>query len=393
MSTGSVATAATGPRPSRGASRTVRWAALAATALAAATGLTACGSPAPGAPAPAVPLVAATSGASSSWASVPMGDLSHRANTFWELFGRVGARWVLSTPPGIATNGGVVAADAPSTSIAAGVVPSFELAFSTVATAMRPGGPWRNGVLPSGLVATPDALATGPGRTVFALLAGATKGIVRSVGGVERWSTLASDRAIAHDTGPRCSLVDPSALAVLPSGEPIVGGRCARGSALPIATLVDGRWRLSSVAGPAHGHATILRLAVIGADVRAIVASDQHGRRSVEAAWRPQSSPTWHVDDPLVLPAGASVTSTTLGTADSTVVVATSQRETAYTQSLLRTEWASLVLPAGSDVMLAGPPPEALAVHHSELLVYARRGTTWQVVQRVEVPIEYGSSS
>jgi len=57
------------------------------------------------------------------------------------------------------------------------------------------------------------------------------------------------------------------------------------------------------------------------------------------------------------------------------------------------TRWATLPrLPDGTVDVVVGAPTQALAVDHSVLLVYDEEHGTWHVVQRLQVPIEYGSS-
>ena len=74
-----------------------------------------------------------------------MGGSAAGANQFWELFARAAAsdRWELVTPPGVASNGGLVAAGGPAT-LSVAFRPSQGLTFSrsrSPATPARPGAP------------------------------------------------------------------------------------------------------------------------------------------------------------------------------------------------------------------------------------------------------------
>ena len=77
--------------------------------------MTSCSSPGStdGAPAPAppaIPLTSSVSSSSATWAALAMGNLHDPLNTFWQLvtLSGAGSRWAVTTPPGVASNGGLV---------------------------------------------------------------------------------------------------------------------------------------------------------------------------------------------------------------------------------------------------------------------------------------------
>src|SRR6202034_3958637 len=97
-----------------------RWVKLPAVAAVAATviGLAVSGS-AGGAgtvSAPAAAISASTTTPTESSVLIAMGHLQDPSNTFWEVFLKPAgtASWVLHTPPGVASNGGLVLAASPS---------------------------------------------------------------------------------------------------------------------------------------------------------------------------------------------------------------------------------------------------------------------------------------
>jgi hypothetical protein len=83
---------------------------------------------------PTIPLTSSSAGPTSTWATMALGHLDDPVNTFWQLFVLTGGspRWELSTPPGVASNGGLVASVTADT-VLAGFEPSQDLLFSPLA--------------------------------------------------------------------------------------------------------------------------------------------------------------------------------------------------------------------------------------------------------------------
>jgi hypothetical protein len=379
--------------------------ALLTVATLAAGALSACGSTAHTAAVTVLPLSASSSSGTTQWASLPMGILTQRVNTFWELFGRTGRRWVLATPPGIATNGGVLAAPGPGSSITSGVVPSFALGFSPVATSTAPGGSWTTGVLPAGLVRAPDALAVTPDGRRLALLSGSGAGLVSSSGGLSSWTTVATDAGISAATTPQgCDLASPSAVTVAQGGPILVGGHCTRGAQLPIAFLHGHTWRLAASANlmsilpgisGTSVQQSVLRLARTSSGAAALLEADVPQRRAIVLLSSRRGVAPWSEDATLVLPEDSTIVSTSLGEDGSATVVLSSSSgaQTADTLSAGSSRWATLpTLPDGTVDVVDGAPTQALAVDHSVLTVFDEQRGAWRVVQRLQVPIAYGSS-
>ena len=78
---------------------------------------------------PGIPLASSTVTGTTTWATLPMGHLDDPLNTFWQLLALTGGpSWALATPPGVASNGGLVAGAGPS-SVLAGFEPSQDLSL------------------------------------------------------------------------------------------------------------------------------------------------------------------------------------------------------------------------------------------------------------------------
>jgi hypothetical protein len=101
-------------------------------------------------PAPAIAASATT--LAQSTAVIAMGHLRDPGNTFWELFLRPAGSpsWVLHTPPGVASNGGLVVAAPPAGSLTVGFLTSADLKFSPVAQRPDGGTSWCPTPWPSG---------------------------------------------------------------------------------------------------------------------------------------------------------------------------------------------------------------------------------------------------
>ena len=212
---------------------------LLAPVLAAAAFLAAgCGSttvqPAPSVPAvPSVPPSLATSlvTAGGSWAAVVMGGPASQDNAFWQLFARPGAStaWKVATPPGVATNGGLVLAGLGGRSLLTGFRPGVDLTFSALITTGDNGASWSPGsVLDPGLADVPDALAAAPGSgRLTALLAGGK--VDQSADSGTTWTALTTQRSLAGSpAGRQCGLTTLTAASYAPSGAPLLAGTCGR---------------------------------------------------------------------------------------------------------------------------------------------------------------------
>ena len=107
------------------------------------------GRPAPAAVSAAAPPLATSLAVPGgpSWAVVEMGGSSARHDNFWQLLARPAgaAHWALVTPPGVADNGGLVAASPGGLALVAGFNPSQDLTFSPLASTRDGGARWTPG--------------------------------------------------------------------------------------------------------------------------------------------------------------------------------------------------------------------------------------------------------
>ena len=162
-----------------------------------------------------------------TWAIVAMGGSAAGANQFWELFARAAASdpWELVTPPGVASNGGLVAAGGPAT-LSVAFRPSQGLTFSPLAVTSDAGKTWRTGLIDAPVASDPDALAAGAGA-MLALLGDGTVEQGGTAGG--SWTRLAAPGAIASSAaGRQCHVTTLTAVAYAPSGTPLAAASCAR---------------------------------------------------------------------------------------------------------------------------------------------------------------------
>jgi hypothetical protein len=372
---------------------------LVAAALASAVALVGCGAASPGPPsAVASPLDAVATASGSAWAVAPMGILSHEATTFWQLFGRNGSTWVLATPPGIATNGGVVVAPGPDTAITAAVLPSGNLHFSAIQARANAVAAWSSGALPAGLVATPDALATSSAGRRLALVTTAGGTVVQSPGALSSWRTLASLSQVARATATDgCRLAALSAVGFSPSGTPLVAGACSTGGALPIAVREGGTWRLVDARATFGQDPDVLRLETDEEGAAAMMVVGRPSGHGVIAAWGSRDLSTWTATAPLALSHGVVLVSTTLDAVGRAVVVLARPggSRIAYTATEHGSRWVVLPrLPDGTVDVVPGAAGsyQALAVSGATLVVFEATRGAWHTRQRLVVPISIGSS-
>ena len=207
-----------------------------------------------GAPSPSpVPLGASTTTPTGSSVVLAMGHLDSPSNTFWEVFLEPAgsASWVLHTPPGVASNGGLVVGSAPSSALTVGFLVSADLKFSPVAQSTDGGAHWSPGELPSPLASTPDALAVGPTGETMAVVAG--QRVLQTTGDLSAWTTLTSQRAL-RGAAPSCGVADVTAVAYNAAVQPLVGVSCTHpgqvGILVPTRPVPGTTWARRSSAVP-----------------------------------------------------------------------------------------------------------------------------------------------
>lgn len=388
--------------------------ALIALALAAAALTSGCGAassgpgaasqaPSAGAPFLATSLVTPAG----TWAIAVMGGSVASHNNFWQMFARPAGStaWRLVTPPGVADNGGLVAASASAGPLVAGIRPSQYLTYTPLALTRDGGRAWSpTGPLDAALAAAPDALAAAPGtgRTASGagrLLALLTNGTVKTaIPGYTRWTTLTSQRSIAvTPAGRRCGLAGLTAVSVTPAGVPLLAGRCSRPGAAGIFAAVNGTWQAAGPALPAgldHQAVTVLRLTRTSTGTAALLETGTGSDASLLAAWSASDGVHWALSPPVRFHGGG-LASASFGPGGAVSLVLGGHRAQAITRA--GAAWRSLpALPTGTATLAPGPSGgfDALAVHRTTLTVWqlAPGSAGWRTTQTMNVPVQFGSS-
>jgi len=346
----------------------------------------------PSAPAVTVPLSTSLVTAQGTWAIAVMGGSAASENNFWQLFVRpTGAgQWSEVTPPGVADNGGLVAAGT-GTSLVIGFRPSQNLAFSPLATSTDAGRNWTPGLLDADLGNESGALAVDPSGQALALLQDGTIQTAPTAGAAAagQWSELTTRQALAASApGRDCGLQALDAVSFGPDKTPMTAGSCERPGVAGVFTDTSGTWQSAGLALPAAyrgDQVQVLGLAATsGGNVALLLAGD-----SLLAAW--SNGTDWTVSAPVAVGA---VRASGFGPGGSTWLLLSGGR--AETVSGPGAAWQALpTVPTGTATLAPGPGGgyDALAVSGSELTVWRLTKGAWAKVQLIKVPIEYGSSS
>jgi len=339
-----------------------------------------------------------------AWAVIPMGGTG--PNLFWQLFSlpAAGAQWSLETPPAVATNGALIlaprdGAGTGASTLTVGIRPSLDLSFSPVTVTSDDGRTWSTIAPGSGLANVPDALAAAPDGQLLALGLNQRVSEMASAA-APGWTTLTSQRALASTAAGRaCSLTGLTAVAYAQAGTALLGGSCGRAGEVGIFSGSGGTWRLAgpSLSGPSLSGSPVqvLRLTRADGTDMALLQAGTGPSAALVAAWSGGGAGGWTLSPAFRL-SGAQPVSASFG-AGGVAVVLTGNRGVVLGGP--RSAWQPLPgLPAGQHTTLALPSArtaEALVADGSLLTVW-RLGNAparWSQVQRVKVPIEYGSSS
>ena len=371
--------------------------------------ITGCGSTASSGPAPAAEaspggtpfLATSLVTPAGTWAIAVMGGSVASHNNFWQMFARPAGStgWKLVTPPGVADNGGLVAASAGAGPLITGIRPSQYLTYTPLALTRDGGQAWSPvGPLDAALASTPDALAAAPGTGH--LLAVLTSGAVKAATpGYTRWTTLTSQRSLAATpAGRRCGLTSLTAATFTPTGTPLLAGRCSHPGTAGLFADRNGTWQAAGPALPAtldHQDTTVLRLTRTSHGVVALLETGSGPRASLLAAWSAGSGGRWALSAPVRL-GGAQLATASFGPDGAAALVLTGNR--AETIAGAGAAWRSLAaLPTGPATLAPGPAGgfDALAVHRTKPTVWQLGPGTagWHTTQAMNVPVQFGSSS
>ena len=309
---------------------------LAAAILAAGCGSVASQTASPAAPPRMLPLATALTTATGTWAAAVLGGSATSHNNFWQLFVRPTgtSTWRLATPPGVASNGGLVLAGLASGSLLAGFRPSQDLTYSPLATTKDDGKSWSPGLLDHALADLPGALAAAPGNGgLLAVLTDGSTEMSSPVGGP--WVRLVTRRKLAASpAGTRCRPGRLTSAAFSPSGEPMLAAACGRPGTAGIFTLIRGIWQLTSPTMPAayaRQAVTVLRLTT-GTTTTALLTAGTGPAARLLAAWSRDGGVHWTLSAPLQLN-GATLTSASTGPDHSLAVTMTRRRAAVVTST------------------------------------------------------------
>jgi hypothetical protein len=386
-------------------------------ALGAALVLAACGSaPAASSPAGRVPAAAiagpalATSVSSSggaSWAIVQMGGSTATHNNFWELFVRPAgtSMWKLATPPGVASNGGIVMAATGATSLIAGFRPSQDLTFSPMAATADTGGQWsQNALLSPGFSDVPYALAGTAAGRLLALTDERSIELGGSLGAT--WSRLSTQQALASSpAGRACGVAGLTAVAWAPAGDPLIAAACRKPGSAGIFAYSAGAWHAAGPVLPAalrRDEIDVLGLATSGSRTTAILAARSSAGTSLVAAWSADGGTHWNLSaamsavPPASRDSGVSVSIWADGSAG---IVMPAAHAGGPVGAFIgwQSVWRDLPqLPAGTATLATGADGrlQALEVSQGTLtaLEIAPGSGKWTLAQTMQVQIPYGSS-
>jgi hypothetical protein len=341
----------------------------------------------------AAPLATSmTSTGGGTWAIVAVGGSAADENLFWELFTRPAGstQWTLDTPPGVADNGGLVAAGSGS-ALTVAFRPSQGLTFSPLASTSDNGKSWGTGLIDAPVAAEPDALAAA-GGSMLALLDDGTVDQAGAAGA--SWTRLAAPGAIAASAaGRRCQVTDLTAVAYTASGTPLAAASCARPGTVGIFALTSGTWQAAGPAVPGGSQVRVLRLTGTTAGDTALLTDGTGSATSLLAAWT-SGGTSWTTSSPL--PAGSrQVIADGTGPGGSAWVLLAGGRAASIAGP--GAAWRQLPAPPrGTAALAAGPggTTDALAVAGATLTVYQLTPAgTWRSAQVINVPVQYGTSS
>jgi hypothetical protein len=338
------------------------------------------------------PLSTSLVTAQGTWAVAAMGGLDAE-DRFWQLFFRpaTSGRWSLVTPPGVASNGGLVAAGG-GAYLVVGFRPSHNLVFSPLATSTDAGRTWTPGLLDAGLADSPAAIAVGPSGRILALLRDGTieAAPTASAAAAGQWAPLTTLKALAASApGRSCGLEGVTAVSFGPNQNPIAAGSCARPGAAGVFTDAGGTWRSAGLTPPGRGRVRVLGLTAVPGGNAALLAMPAPGGNNLLAAW--WDGTRWTVSAPVT--AGGALRALGFGPGGSAwLLLAGGQAEATSGPG---SSWRALPsVPRGTGTLAPGPGGtyDALAVAGSRLTVWRLAGGAWGKVQQFTVPVQYGSS-
>jgi len=351
---------------------------------------------------PGLSLATTVTTAGGTWAVVVAGGAAARHNNFWQLLVRpvTGGTWRLATPPGVASNGGLVAAPSGPAALTAAFRPSQSLAFTPLATSADLGRRWSAGVLNADLARVPAALAADPVTGhMLALLATGT--VEQSSNRGATWTRLTTERAISR-TGPgrACGLHSLTAVAFTAAGLPLLAGTCARPGTVPVFAFSGHSWHPAGPVPPAAAASqpvAVLTMTTTAGRTFALLRAGTGPASAVTAAWCAPPGPltgTWVLSPALALRGGNPRSVSAAGDGATAIVLS---GRTGLVEPRPGAAWQPLAaLPARTQSLAIGPGTaiQAIAPAGSVIAIWSAPspGGPWTAAQHLAVPIQYGTS-
>ena len=353
--------------------------------------------------APVVRALLATSveTSSGSWATAAMGHLDQPLNTFWQLFFRPRGALAWSDQAAalaVATNGGLVLASSQGR-LVVGIRAVNKLDYSPLivtsnAHSWSPAGPI------GALADEPDALAISAGGEAVALVSqGASARVLASPGRLAGWRQIATEKTLASSpAGRACGVVSLTAVGYL-AGQALIGASCLRAGTVGVFAVRRNLWRLIGPSLPASltaSRAEVLGLQAATGGLCVLVAVTRQPGAELVAACTGSDELKWHVSQALPLGRDDVVSFGPTARLGLYVLTSGSAGDTLAVLTEPARRWRSLPPPparTAAVVFGAGGRVDALAVADTTFTDWSlATGPSWQRVQEMHVPIQFGSS-
>ena len=215
----------------------------------------------------APPLAGGINDSGTSMSIVPMGNLNDPENTFFQTFtSRSDSSWSLSTPPGIATNGGVTLSSPSNGAIA--VLPYYALHLSALSRLVD-GVSSQDGEALTSLLKAPSAIAKSP-RSGALFVVTKNGAVLEQMGSTKPFTTVTSLSALKKTSaGKRCGVQAITGIAIQSDESLALGVRCAASGTTGVLIRSGSTWTgsLTSKVGPC----SVVRIDPSGAGVVALV--------------------------------------------------------------------------------------------------------------------------
>jgi hypothetical protein len=275
-----------------------------------------------------------------------------------------------------------------------------------VAESSNGGRAWSPGVLPSPLVATPNALAVGPKGEVLAVVADAGQRVLVAPANLSIWRTLTSTMTLKPVTSA-CDPQEITAAAFTAVSQPLLGLACAGAGEVGIlAPLFSTNGKQSGwhEIGPSltasDGAPAVVRLTSTIDGIAGLAEVRTEKRTSLVAFWGQGSLDQWSESVPITVPSGWTLKATATGGGSGrgvAVLLGSGEQRRVEEVAGPGARWASLPeAPRGaSGVAEIGLEVDTFVVTNSRLAVWKWESgvSQWSEVASISVPIPYGSSS